>query len=128
MDVTKLNTLEEAFKDTNAIRDANIAILSALSTTIDTVKDKVFIIKTINDLLKSKEDNILNIVKTTLLNADVSSNVDYKQAAIEMLKTVTPASISKGHVVMDVNTDLELEKRFEDSGTSINTHELSLED
>ena len=126
--VTTIDTLEQVFQSTNKVRDNNLAVLAGLCENATDIKDKLAVIKLMNDLLNSKESNLVNIIKTSLLSDDVSSAIDYKQAAIEMLRNVRPDGVAKGVADIAADVDAQLAKRFEDSGDVIHAHETSLED
>lgn len=129
MNDIKIKELEADIKTANVIRDENIQLLRALVIDTHEVPLKLNAIKVIDELLKSKENSGYNSIKASLLNADVNSNVDYKRAALEMLKTVSPSSIANGKVTINPNIDLELEQRFANSeNNTISEHEIVLED
>lgn len=129
MDRTNLDMLNNIVQHANVMRDQNIGLLAALIENADTPKLKVDIIKAIDDILKSKESSVFNTIKAELMNTDVNSSVDYKQAAVDMLKTISPDKIISGVVKITEDIDKSLEDKFakyEDN--NINEHELSLED
>lgn len=129
MDRNNLDMLNNIVQHANVMRDQNIGLLAALIERADTPKLKVDIIKAMDDLLKSKESSVFNTIKAELMNTDVNSSVDYKQAAVDMLKTISPDKIISGVVKITEDIDKSLEDKFakyEDN--NINEHELLLED
>lgn len=129
MDRNNLDMLNNIVQHANVMRDQNIGLLTALIENADTPKLKVDIIKAIDDILKSKESSVFNTIKAELMNTDVNSSVDYKQAAVDMLKTISPDKIISGVVKITEDIDKSLEDKFAKYGdNNINEHELSLED
>jgi len=129
MSIDRLEQLDTTISETNLRRDTNLELLKSLYELTNEVPVKLNILKAIDDVLKSKENSLFNAIKASLMQVDVNSNVDYKRAAIEMLKTVSPKQIAVGKVELDVNVDLELAKRFSECpDNTISEHETSLED
>jgi len=124
---TRLGDLEANVKSANNIRDENLALLKGLYDNADT-ETRLKIIKTMDDILRSKEMGSFNVIKASLLNADVSSNVDYKQAAVAMLKTVSPKDIASGKTNMGPDTDNLIEQEFAKTDAQILDGELVLEE
>lgn len=123
-----LSKLSSIVVDANIQRDININMLKELYAETGEPQVKLNILKAMDDVLKSKESSVFNNIKATLMSKDVSSNVDYKKAAIEMLKTITPANVIPGEVKLSQDIDKELETRFSESGELISEHETALED
>lgn len=125
----KLDELYNLVLDTNKQRDENIVKLKMLfeSESLEP-RDRISILKTIDDTLKSKENSLLNNIKASLLNKDVNVGVDYKRAAIDMLKTIAPNNTPTGTVKVDSNVADELEKILAKTDLTISDNELVLED
>ena len=129
MSVDRLELLDSTVTAANARRDINLNLLQLLYESTNEVPVRITILKAMDDILKSKENSLFNSIKASLMQVDVNSNVDYKKAAIEMLKVVSPTQIFTGKVELTADVDSELEKRFAESpDNTISEHETSLED
>ena len=129
MSIDRLELLDSTVTAANARRDINLNLLQLLYESTTEVPVRITILKAMDDVLKSKENSLFNSIKASLMQVDVNSNVDYKKAAIEMLKAVSPTQIFTGKVELTADVDSELARRFAESpDNTISEHETSLED
>lgn len=129
MSIDRLELLDATVTSANARRDINLNLLQLLYESTTEVPVRITILKAMDDVLKSKENSLFNSIKASLMQVDVNSNVDYKKAAIEMLKAVSPSQIFTGKVELTADVDSELARRFaEGPDNTISEHETSLED
>lgn len=129
MSIDRLELLDATVTSANARRDINLNLLQLLYESTNEVPVRITILKAMDDVLKSKENSLFNSIKASLMQVDVNSNVDYKKAAIEMLKAVSPSQIFTGKVELTADVDSELARRFaEGPDNTISEHETSLED
>jgi len=129
MSIDRLELLDSTVTAANARRDINLNLLQLLYESTTEVPVRITILKAMDDVLKSKENSLFNSIKASLMQVDVNSNVDYKKAAIEMLKAVSPSQIFTGKVELTADVDSELARRFaEGPDNTISEHETSLED
>lgn len=129
MSIDRLELLDSTVTAANARRDINLNLLQLLYESTNEVPVRITILKAMDDVLKSKENSLFNSIKASLMQVDVNSNVDYKKAAIEMLKAVSPTQIFTGEVELTADVDSELARRFAESpDNTISEHETSLED
>lgn len=129
MSIDRLELLDSTVTAANARRDINLNLLQLLYESTTEVPVRITILKAMDDVLKSKENSLFNSIKASLMQVDVNSSVDYKKAAIEMLKAVSPTQIFTGKVELTADVDSELARRFAESPDNIiSEHETSLED
>ncbi len=129
MSIDRLELLDSTVTAANARRDINLNLLQLLYESTNEVPVRITILKAMDDVLKSKENSLFNSIKASLMQVDVNSNVDYKKAAIEMLKAVSPTQVFTGKVELTSDVDSELARRFAESpDNTISEHETSLED
>lgn len=127
MDKNNLEILDNMVSSSNDLRDQNIGLLQGLIEVAESPKLKVEIIKAIDDMLKSKESSVFTAIKASLMNSEVKSNVDYKQAAVDMLKTISPDRTVPGTVNMSESINKDLEEKFSKMDSKILESELTLE-
>jgi predicted nucleotide-binding protein (sugar kinase/HSP70/actin superfamily) len=127
MDKNNLEILDNIVSSSNDVRDQNIGFLQGLIENAESTKLKVEIIKAIDDMLKSKESSVFTAIKASLMNSEVKSNVDYKQAAVDMLKAISPNRTVPGTVDMPVDINKDLEEKFSKMDSKILEGELTLE-
>lgn len=137
--VSPLDTLfqeyNQATQDTDQIRDTIIQQLVAQVPTIDYNKDsardievKMGVIKTLDDILKSKESSKANKITTYLKRKDTENTANYQESVIAILNTLDPEQFRKGSTVIDTDVDAQLEQQFQDSGqTPITRGETELD-
>lgn len=127
--VSPLDTLfqeyNQATQDTDQIRDTIIQQLVAQVPTIDYNKDsardievKMGVIKTLDDILKSKESSKANKITTYLKRKDTENTANYQESVIAILNTLDPEQFRKGSTAIDTDVDAQLEQQFQDSGQS----------
>lgn len=125
--VSPLDTLfqeyNQATQDTDQIRDTIIQQLVAQVPTIDYNKDsardievKMGVIKTLDDILKSKESSKANKITTYLKRKDTENTANYQESVIAILNTLDPEQFRKGSTVIDTDVDAQLEQQFQGSG------------
>lgn len=137
--VSPLDTLfqeyNQATQDTDQIRDTIIQQLVAQVPTIDYNKDsardievKMGVIKTLDDILKSKESSKANKITTYLKRKDTENTANYQESVIAILNTLDPEQFRKGSTAIDTDVDAQLEQQFQDSGqTPITRGETELD-
>lgn len=125
--VSPLDTLfqeyNQATQDTDQIRDTIIQQLVAQVPTIDYNKDsardievKMGVIKTLDDILKSKESSKANKITTYLKRKDTENTANYQESVIAILNTLDPEQFRKGSTAIDTDVDAQLEQQFQESG------------
>lgn len=125
--VSPLDTLfqeyNQATQDTDQIRDTIIQQLVAQVPTIDYNKDsardievKMGVIKTLDDILKSKESSKANKIATYLKRKDTENTANYQESVIAILNTLDPEQFRKGSTAIDTDVDAQLEQQFQESG------------
>lgn len=95
-DIDKLiNNLHDKSANLSSIRNELISVLQQSISNYNfatehprTLEVQLSAIKTLDDLLKSEESTITNLVKTQLLKKETETNTDVKAATVEMLKAI----------------------------------------
>lgn len=95
-DIDKLiNNLHDKSANLSGIRNELISILQQSISNYNfateqprTLEVQLSAIKTLDDLLKSEESTVTNLVKTQLLKKETETNTDVKAATVEMLKAI----------------------------------------
>lgn len=137
MDINALFTeLQHRFKKTTSIRKKVIKQLMAVVDDITLTGDdkasmieaKMGIIKTLDDILKSDENNHTGLIKTMLYRQETESNANAKDAAVAMLREINMHLVGKstgaGIIAAD-NIDSTINDLFSKTGEVISQDELS---
>ena len=113
----------QATHETDQIRDRIIQQLVNSVPTIDYDKDsardievKMGVIKTLDDILKSKESSKVNKITTYLKRRDTENTQNYQEAVLAVLNSLDPEQFRKGSVAVQTDVDDQLEHQFETSG------------
>lgn len=119
------NEFNQATHETDQIRDRIIQQLVNSVPTIDYDKDsardievKMGVIKTLDDILKSKESSKANKITTYLKRKDTENTQNYQEGVLAVLNSLDPEQFRKGSVALQDNVDDQLEHQFEASGQS----------
>ena len=117
------NEFNQATHETDQIRDRIIQQLVNSVPTIDYDKDsardievKMGVIKTLDDILKSKESSKVNKITTYLKRRDTENTQNYQEAVLAVLNSLDPEQFRKGSVAIQTDVDDQLEHQFETSG------------
>lgn len=117
------NEFNQATHETDQIRDRIIQQLVNSVPTIDYDKDsardievKMGVIKTLDDILKSKESSKVNKITTYLKRRDTENTQNYQEAVLAVLNSLDPEQFRKGSVTVQADVDDQLEHQFETSG------------
>ena len=117
------NEFNQATHETDHIRDRIIQQLVNSVPTIDYDKDsardievKMGVIKTLDDILKSKESSKVNKITTYLKRRDTENTQNYQEAVLAVLNSLDPEQFRKGSVAVQTDVDDQLEHQFETSG------------
>lgn len=117
------NEFNQATHETDQIRDRIIQQLVNSVPTIDYDKDsardievKMGVIKTLDDILKSKESSKVNKITTYLKRRDTENTQNYQEAVLAVLNSLDPEQFRKGSVAVQTDVDDQLEHQFETSG------------
>lgn len=117
------NEFNQATHETDQIRDRIIQQLVNSVPTIDYDKDsardievKMGVIKTLDDILKSKESSKVNKITTYLKRRDTENTQNYQEAVLAVLNSLDPEQFRKGSVAVQADVDDQLEHQFETSG------------
>lgn len=115
----------QATQETDKIRDQIIQQLVNSVPSIDYKSDsardievKMGVIKTLDDILKSKESSKVNKITTYLKRKDTENTENYQEAVLAVLNNLDPEQFRKGNVTIQDNVDDQLEQQFETSGQS----------
>ena len=115
----------QATRETDQIRDQIIQQLVRSVPSINYEKDsardievKMGVIKTLDDILKSKESSKVNKITTYLKRKDTENTENYQEAVLAVLNNLDPEQFRKGSVALQDNVDDQLEHQFEASGQS----------
>ena len=115
----------QATRETDQIRDQIIQQLVSSVPSINYEKDsardievKMGVIKTLDDILKSKESSKVNKITTYLKRKDTENTENYQEAVLAVLNNLDPEQFRKGSVALQDNVDDQLEHQFEASGQS----------
>lgn len=65
------------------------SVIAGNENNADLIQAKLALIKTVDDVLKSEESNKINLVKIHLQRKESESNINAKEAAVAMLKSIT---------------------------------------
>lgn len=113
----------QATRETDQIRDQIIQQLVNSVPSINYDKDsardievKMGVIKTLDDILKSKESSKANKITTYLKRKDTENTENYQEAVLAVLSNLDPEQFRKGSVAVQDNVDDQLEHQFEASG------------
>ena len=74
------------------------------------------VIKTLDDILKSKESSKVNKITTYLKRRDTENTQNYQEAVLAVLNSLDPEQFRKGSVAVQTDVDDQLEHQFETSG------------
>lgn len=117
------NEFNQATHETDQIRDRIIQQLVNSVPMIDYDKDsardievKMGVIKTLDDILKSKESSKVNKITTYLKRRDTENTQNYQEAVLAVLNSLDPEQFRKGSVAVQADVDDQLEHQFETSG------------
>lgn len=120
---TLFQEFNQATNETDQIREKIIGQLVDNLPKIDYQSDsardievKMGVIKTLDDILKSKESSKVNRITTYLKRKDTENTANYQEAVLAVLNTLDPEQFRKGKVSVDADVDKELEEQFERSG------------
>lgn len=120
---TLFQEFHQATNETDQIREKIIGQLVDNLPKIDYQSDsardievKMGVIKTLDDILKSKESSKVNRITTYLKRKDTENTANYQEAVLAVLNTLDPEQFRKGKVSVDADVDKELEEQFERSG------------
>nr|DAG42881.1 MAG TPA: hypothetical protein [Bacteriophage sp.] len=115
----------QATLETDKIREQIIQQLVNTIPTVDYKNDsardievKMGVIKTLDDILKSKESSKANKITTYLKRKDTENTENYQEAVLAVLNNLDPEQFRKGNVTIQDNVDDQLEQQFETSGQS----------
>lgn len=115
----------QATLETDKIREQIIQQLVNNIPTVDYKNDsardievKMGVIKTLDDILKSKESSKANKITTYLKRKDTENTENYQEAVLAVLNNLDPEQFRKGNVTIQNNVDDQLEQQFEASGQS----------
>ena len=115
----------QATQETDQIRDQIIQQLVGSVPKIDYERDsardievKMGVIKTLDDILKSKESSKANKITTYLKRKDTENTQNYQEGVLAVLNSLDPEQFRRGKVVLQDDVDDQLEHQFESSGQS----------
>ena len=136
----KFSELQSVLKLTDDKRNALIDVLMASvpNLNIDPVNDgaskleaKLSLIKTIDDILKSKENATSTIVKLSMSRKDSDNLENISESVAEMLKRVELNKVPTGVAttnVLDESIDKDIEKICEEQALPITDAELEMDE
>lgn len=115
----------QATRETDQIRDQIIQQLVNSVPSINYDKDsardievKMGVIKTLDDILKSKESSKANKITTYLKRKDTENTQNYQEGVLAVLNSLDPEQFRRGKVTLQDDVDDQLKHQFESSGQS----------
>lgn len=115
----------QATRETDQIRDQIIQQLVNSVPSINYDKDsardievKMGVIKTLDDILKSKESSKANKITTYLKRKDTENTQNYQEGVLAVLNSLDPEQFRRGKVILQDDVDDQLKHQFESSGQS----------
>lgn len=122
---TLFQEFNQATQETDQIRDQIIQQLVGSVPKIDYERDsardievKMGVIKTLDDILKSKESSKANKITTYLKRKDTENTQNYQEGVLAVLNSLDPEQFRRGKVILQDDVDDQLEHQFESSGQS----------
>lgn len=115
----------QATRETDQIRDQIIQQLvnsvPSINYDQDSARDievKMGVIKTLDDILKSKESSKANKITTYLKRKDTENTQNYQEGVLAVLNSLDPEQFRRGKVILQDDVDDQLKHQFESSGQS----------